>query len=122
MRRAQIIAVALLMTAGCAGVSATHVGQTMGTIAGAAIAPGIGAPIGALIGLLSGMVVQGQIDRGVEHREQRTLSDQLASATQSHSSGPHDSSPPTGQQTRVWVDEMLENGRVVAAHFDVRNL
>ena len=63
---------------GCAAIPPAQVGQTAGTIAGAALVPGVGAPLGALVGLLAGMLVQGEVDKVNEKRERRDLSDQLA--------------------------------------------
>ena len=107
------------MVSGCAGVSPAQVGQTTGTIAGAAIVPGVGAPIGALVGLLAGMVVQGHVDKVTEKKERKELGEQLASGSQPPS---EEGAPPQGQATRVWVDETVQGGRLVAGHFDVRYL
>lgn len=111
---------ALLLCGGCATISPSQAGQTVGTLAGAAIAPGIGAPIGALVGMLAGMAVQGQVDKVVEKRERVELQQELASGERAASAPPSHASQ--GQPTRVWVDETEQNGRLVAAHFDVRYL
>ena len=105
-----------LLLGGCAGLSPAQVGQTAGTIAGAAIVPGIGAPVGALVGLLAGMVVQGQVDQATEKRERKELGQELANGIPS----PPSSTPP-GEITRVWVDETIRNGRLVPGHFDARS-
>ena len=105
---------------GCAGVSPTQVGQTAGTIAGSAIAPGIGAPIGSLVGLIAGMLVQGQVDKVTEKRERKELGDQMTTTAQAPA--PPQETAPLGAPTRVWVDETVKNGRLVAGHFDVRQL
>lgn len=108
------------LASGCAGVSPAQVGQTAGTIAGAAIAPGVGAPFGALVGLLAGMVVQGRVDKATEKRERKELSDQLAVGEPSPAS-PRVSSP-QGEPTRVWVDETVQDGRLLAGRFETRVL
>ena len=98
-----------------------QVGQTAGTIAGAAIVPGVGAPLVAIVGLLAGMVVQGQVDKVTEKHERKSLSDELATGT--HRPDVEESAaPPQGQPQRVWVDEIVKDGRLVGGHFDVRYL
>ena len=120
MRRGVLVGVAALwLTTGCAAVPPAQVGQTAGTIAGAAIAPGIGAPVGALIGMVAGMLVQGHVDKATETRERRELGDQLR--TTPADAGAEDSSL-QGTPVRVWVDEAVRQGRLVAGHFDVRYL
>ena len=103
---------------GCANVPPAQVGQTAGMIAGSAIGPA-GAPLGALVGTLVGMVFQGQIDKATEHRERQELGGQLRRAP----AMPDESATaPTGTPVRVWVDETVQDGRLVAGHFDVRFL
>ena len=120
MRRRLLVGVsALWLAAGCAAVPPAQVGQTAGTIAGAALAPGIGAPVGAFIGMVAGMLVQGQVDKATEKRERRELGDQLR--TTPAAAGAEDSGP-QGTPVRVWVDETVRQGRMVAGHFDVRYL
>ena len=101
-------------------MSPAQVGQTAGTIAGAAIAPGVGAPFGALVGLLAGMVVQGKVDQATEKRERRELGDQLAVGTPPPAAPRADA--PQGEPTRVWVDETAHDGRLAAGHFEIRYL
>ena len=108
------------VSAGCAGVPPAQLAQTAGTIAGSAIAPGIGAPIGSLVGLVAWMLVQGQVDKVTEKRERKELGDQMA--TGASAPAPAQEPPPSGIPTRVWVDETMRNGRLVAGHFDVRDL
>ena len=108
------------LCAGCAGVSPTQVGQTAGTIAGSAIAPGIGAPIGSLVGLVAGLLVQGHVDKVTEKRERKELGDQMA--TKGSVAAPPQETAPPGAPTRVWVDETMRDGRLIAGHFDVREL
>jgi hypothetical protein len=109
---------AVSVSAGCAGIAPAQVGQTAGTIAGAAIVPGVGAPIGALVGLVAGMLVQGQVDKGIERRERRELSQQLGAGATAMSEAPLAS--PQGEPIRVWIDETFHEGRLVAGHFDTR--
>lgn len=94
-------------------MSATQVGQTAGTIAGAAIVPGIGAPIGTLVGTLAGLVFEQHLDKGRERQETTELSKQLGAPV-----SPGDQ--PVGPPARVWVDERLENGRLIDGKFDWR--
>ena len=110
--------VGVLLLSGCAGVSPTQIGQTAGTIAGSAIAPGVGAPIGALVGMLAGLVVEQQVDKVREQKERVDLSKQLQTPSAVHA--PSGGEQPVGSPTRVWVDERLENGRLIAGHFEVR--
>ena len=119
----QDVLVGILITSvlsGCSGVSPVQVGQTAGTIAGAAIAPGVGAPIGTLVGTLAGLVLEHQIDKGREQKERVDLSKQLNAPTPA-SVSPSDERP-FGQPTRVWVDERVENGRLIAGHFELRTI
>ena len=120
-RQLLVGAASLALCGGCAGVSPAHVGQTVGTIAGAAIAPVIGAPIGALAGLLAGMVVQGEMDQATEHRERKELSEELTAGSPLPPSAETDGTP-QGEPIRVWVDETVQDGRRIAGHFDTRNI
>ena len=88
-----------------------------GTIAGAAIIPGIGAPIGTLVGTLAGLVVEGQMEKAHEKQERVDLSKQLGNPV---SAGAQAAQLPMGEPARVWVDERLENGRLVNGHFEFR--
>ena len=117
-RRVLVGVSALWLAAGCAAVPPAQVGQTAGTIAGAAIVPGIGAPVGALIGVMAGMLVQGQMDKATETRERRVLGGELRTAQ----AGPSRPEAPQGTPVRVWVDEAVQGGRLVPGHFDVRYL
>ena len=117
-RRCVPLGLAIFCSSGCAALPPAQVGQTIGTIAGAAALPGLGAPIGALAGLLAGMVVQNQIDKTTENRERKDLGHELGTGK----SGDESAQPPSGEPTRVWVDETTQNGRVVAGHFDARSL
>lgn len=110
---------AILASGGCSTMPPAQVGQTAGTIIGSAIAPGIGPPLGALAGMLVGLLVQGEVDKVTEKHERKTLSDQLSTGP---SPGDQEPAPTQGTPTRVWVDETVENGRLMAGHFDVRYL
>ena len=118
MRRRILIGL-LVVASGCAGVSPVQVGQTAGTIVGAAVIPGVGPPLGALVGLLAGMLVQGEVDKVTEKHERKTLGKELATGP---SPTQEDHTPPRGQPTRVWVDETVHKGRLIAGHFDARYL
>jgi len=100
-------------------MSPVQVGQTAGTIAGAAAIPGLGAPLGALAGMLAGLLVQGQVDQVTEKRERRELGDQLDDDPVV-ASPPH--IPPIGQPTRVWIDETVEDGRILAGRFETQHV
>lgn len=119
-RHLLVAVIALGLGAGCAGVSPTHVGQTAGTIAGSVIAPGIGAPIGSLVGLMAGLLVQGRVDKVTETRERKELGSQMATTAQAPAL-PQEAAA-LGVPTRVWVDETLRDGRLMAGHFDTREL
>jgi len=110
---------AIIVSGGCATMPPAQVGQTAGTIIGAAIAPGLGPPLGALAGMLAGLLVQGEVDKVTEKHERKALSDQM-SANPSMSA--EESPRARGTPTRVWVDETVENGKLMAGHFDVRYL
>ena len=104
---------------GCAAVPPAQVGQAAGTIAGAALVPGVGAPLGALVGLLAGMLVQGEVDKVNEKRERKDLNDQLARGSTAETA---EGGPPSGDPVRVWVDESVRDGRLLTGHFEVRYL
>ena len=103
---------------GCANVPPAQVGQTAGMIAGSAIGPA-GAPLGALVGTVAGLLVQGHMDQATEKRERHDLGGALRRVPK-EPVGPY--APPTGTPVRVWVDETVQDGRLVAGHFDVRYL
>jgi len=106
------------MLSGCAAISPTQVGQTTGTLAGAAIVPGIGAPLGALVGMLAGLLVEQQVDKVREQKERVELAKELNSPRTAPSSD--ESGMRLGQPTRVWVDEQWKDGRIIVGHFEVR--
>ena len=107
-----------VLVAGCSGLSPTQVGQMAGTIAGVAIIPGIGAPLGTLVGTLAGLVVEGQMEKAREKQERVDLSKQLS--TPADWRGAQAAQLPMGEPARVWVDERLENGRLINGHFEFR--
>lgn len=113
-----VCGVVMALCGGCAAIPPAQVGQTIGTIAGAAVLPGLGAPIGAMAGMLAGMVVQGHMDKVTETQERKDLGRELSE----QKSGEEPARPPSGELTRVWVDETTQHGRIVAGHFDVRSL
>ena len=114
-------ALSVFMVGGCAGVPPAQIAQSAGTIIGSAIAPGIGAPIGSLIGMVAGLVLQDHADRANERHERTVLTEQMGGRGQSaEASG--SSMVPEGPPVRVWVDETMREGRLVAGHFEVRPL
>ena len=120
-RRRGLLCLLAASLAGCASVAPTQVGQMMGTIAGSVAAPGVGGPLGGLVGLLAGMVVQGQVDRVTERRERVELGNQMETPSSPGAAAPAPQAP-QGEPTRVWVDEHLLDGRLVAGHFEQRYL
>lgn len=116
-----VLSLSLVVGSGCAMFSPVQLGQTVGTIAGAAAAPGVGAPFGALIGTLLGIVFQRQVDQVTAQRERKELSAQLGRDTP-----PLDETKqpvrPQGEPQRVWVDETVRDGAVLAGHFETRHL
>ncbi len=118
-QRSLVVVVGMALSAGCASVPPAQLGHAAGTIAGMAIAPPL-APLGSLLGLAAGMLVQKRVDQATETRERTELSRQLA--TQPSSPATPDPVPSRGQPIRVWVDERLQGGRLVAGHFDTREI
>ena len=116
MSRSPLVALIIgSLVAGCAGVSPTQLGQMIGSVAGGFIAPGPGVPLGGLVGNLAGMVVERQVDKAREQHERVDLSRELQ-----RGAAPGAATPPvaSGTPTRVWVDERLQQGRLVAGHFE----
>lgn len=121
MRRPFLVGLtSLAVASGCAGISPVQVGQTAGTIAGAAIAPGVGAPLGAAVGMIAGMILQRDIDKINEKKERRELGDQMAKKPAGSAASAKQT--PAGEPTRVWVDETMQDGRLAAGHFETRPL
>ena len=122
MRRLFALALSAALVSGCAGISPTQAGQTAGTIAGAALIPGIGAPIGALAGMLVGILIQGHVDKVTERQERHALGEELRTGRAQPTTTAQAELETVGTPTRVWVDETMKDGRLIAGHFDVRNL
>ncbi len=110
----------LLLLTGCASLPPAQVGHIAGSLAGAALVPGIGAPIGGLLGLLAGMAVQKKVDQLTEGRERRELAGQLQEKRPSQLADTRIGTP--GEPVRVWVDETYRSGRLVPGHFEVRTV
>src|SRR3990167_8612325 len=97
-RRLLLTGMLIVGLTGCAGMSPTQVGQTAGSIAGAAVAPGVGMPLGALLGTLAGLVFEQRLDQVRERRERVELGDQLTRPAAPAAS--ESSAPPVGVPTR----------------------
>lgn len=111
-----------MLLTGCAGVPPVQLGQMVGTIAGSIIVPGVGGPVGGFIGLLTGLMVQKKVDQVHEVREHRELSEQLERGSSPAANTPEAFQRQVGIPTRVWVDEQVHQGHVIAGHFDIRPL
>lgn len=127
MRRASPFLVGILVltaASGCASVPPAQMGQAAGTIAGAAILPGVGAPLGALAGTLLGMIIQKRVDQVTETKERQELGGQLRTDRAAAPASPQEPAPArsAGAPTRVWVDEHVQNGRLMPGHFEVASL
>jgi len=116
-----ILLLSLTGLGGCAALSPVQVGQTAGTIAGAAAVPGLGAPIGAIMGSLLGSIFQKKMDAATEQRERVELADQLESGSDGGAAGAL-AALPRGEPVRVWVDETVQEGQLLAGHFETRYL
>ena len=116
--RLAVILLGACCLSGCAA-SATQVGQTAGGILGSLLVPGVGTGLGSLVGTVAGLVVDDQLDKAREKKERVDLSHELK---------PHPSDgavvaqrdEPVGRSARVWVDEALVNGTLMAGHFAER--
>lgn len=119
-RRVPLVGVlGMVLSAGCASVPPAQLGHAAGTIAGMAIAPPL-APLGSLVGLALGTLVQKQLDQATETRERTELGRQLATQPSTPATAEPVSSQ--GQPIRVWVDERVQEGRLIAGHFDTREI
>ena len=116
-----ILLLSLAGVGGCASFSPVQLGQTAGTIAGAAAIPGIGAPVGAIMGSLLGSIFQKKMDQVTEQRERIELADQLEGGS-GRSVSEARTALPRGEPVRVWVDEVIEEGQLMAGHFETRYL
>ena len=115
------LAAVLLGVSCCAGcaASATQVGQTAGGVLGGLLVPGVGAGLGSLVGTVAGLVVDDQLDKVREKKERTELSHELRRpSTTGETVAQRDE--PVGQPARVWVDEVMSNGSVMAGHFEER--
>ncbi len=121
-RKYILILICLLVASGCSGLPPAQIGQVAGALIGTAVAPGIGAPIGHVIGTLAGVFVQDKIDKETETKERVALGQELNQGPQgsvSTAAAPTGATP-LGTPQRVWVDESLQGGTVVAGHFEHR--
>lgn len=117
--RLRLVCAAAVLLSGCATVPPQQVGQMVGTLAGSVIVPGVGAPLGSLVGLLTGMVLQQQVDKVTEKKERVTLGQELHQ-THDGAAAMAGMDQPLGVPTRVWVDETVRAGRVIAGSFQER--
>jgi len=76
-----------------------------------------GVPAGPIVGTLTGILVQGQVDKATEKRERKELGEQLAVGSRAAQPAGANASP-QGEPVRVWVDESVSDGRLIAGHFD----
>ena len=122
IRRFASILLGVWCLSGCAA-SATQVGQTAGGLLGGLLVPGIGAGLGALVGTVAGLAVDQELDKAHEKKERVELSQQLQPRPGSDAVAlPHErlADAPAGQPSRVWVDEAMQDGSVLAGHFEER--
>lgn len=110
---------ALATITGCSAIHPAQIGQAVGAIVGSAIAPGIGTQLGSLVGTLAGMLTQGQIDKATEKKERKTLNEEFVKKPDSAAAA-EAVAPASGTPARVWVDETLQNGQVIAGRFETR--
>ena len=122
LRYRWLIGLSLLLGTGCATLQPARLGQVVGTIAGAAAIPGIGAPIGGLLGILAGSAFQREVDKLNEGRERVELSEQLHANAHPPGSAAAEMATLVTTPTRVWVDEVVQDGQLIAGHFDTRAL
>lgn len=119
--RAIFLSASLLLSAGCANVMPHQAGQTIGAILGGAIAPGIGVPMGSVLGTMAGLIVKREMDRVDEKRERVDLGGSVKPGDAPGALASAASLAP-GLPARVWVDETVHDGRMIAGHYDVRPL
>ena len=119
--RSLIAGLSVMLVSGCAALSPIQLGQTAGTIAGAAAVPGLGAPLGALLGTVVGSVFQKEVDKVTEKRERKELTEQFGQDRISSSASLR-AARPQGEPIRVWVDEVMRDGDVLTGHFEMRHL
>jgi outer membrane lipoprotein SlyB len=118
MRRLKpTLVVAFLFTCGCASVSPTQAGHTAGAFIGGVILPGIGMPIGTAVGYLAGLVVEKKIDEDRDKKEKVELSQKLQDPPESSNISSNLSAEYPG---RIWIDEQVHEGKLIAGHFEER--
>ena len=131
--RLLVIAGSLLFVPGCAygpRVPLAGIGCMAGGTSAALVAPPL-APLGALLGHQAGALIDHwlentpkarEMDRQRQSEEQPVLTEQLM--TGPLMTGPlpvkDGSEVMAGRPLRIWVDEMMWNGRLVAGHFEDR--
>ena len=121
VRQIVVAGFSLVLVSGCAAISPVQIGQTVGMIGGATAVPGVGAPVGALLGTIVGTIFQKRVDQETEQRERKELAEQLGTpAVVTSQSKPI--APPQGEPVRVWVDEFMQDGNILAGRFEVRHL
>ena len=115
--------IAAIAASGCAhGVTGAGIGHVVGGAAGL-IAPPL-APVGAILGYVMGASVDQWLANTPEakareadrQRQERQLLDQQMVG----GFGPAGGQP--GEPVRVWIDETLHDGRLVAGHFGSQTL
>src|SRR3989338_3873700 len=114
MRRRWFGLLVLVLVSGCSGMSATQLGHAVGALVAVAV-PAV-SPATTLIGTLAGMMIDNKIQKAEDSLERRSLNDQLGVGS------PGAAAAAIGDPVRVWVDETVREGRVLAGHFDVRHL
>ncbi len=61
------------------------------------------------------------MDQVTEQRERVELADQLERGSDKNASGAR-ATLPRGEPVRVWVDETVQDGQLMAGHFETRYL
>ena len=126
MRRAVcLLSPAFLFSSGCAALPPAQAGQVAGTLLGAAVAPGVGGAVGSMLGTLAGIVLQQGMDKAQEGKERADLGNRLDPDGPGHSpSGGKQGGTQIliGNLERVWVDETVSDGRVLAGHYEQRHV
>lgn len=133
-----LLTLGLLGASGCAGMSAMESGYLLGSIAGGAAAGPAGAALGSAVGSLAGAMVAKPLEQHREKTERKELEAQLgapeagappADGSRSEPPGaaassgrPAVGSAGGGTPARIWVDERIERGHVVAGHFEQRSI
>ncbi len=121
VRQILVAGLSLVLVSGCAAISPVQIGQTVGMIGGATAVPGLGAPVGALLGTIVGTIFQKRFDQVTEQRERKELAEQPGTPAVAISQS-KPIAPPQGEPVRVWVDEVMRGGNILAGHFEVRRL